>query len=64
MKACPARDRMNATNARAASGLCVLASADQFDRIKQLTRNPEFICFNCGRVAKSPEHLCNPMPNE
>ena len=42
--------------------LCVLASADKFDVIKQLTQNPEFICFNCGRVADCAENLCNPMP--
>jgi len=42
--------------------LCVLASKDMFDRIKTLTRNPEYICFNCGRVADCKENLCNPMP--
>ncbi|MBN1838245.1 MAG: hypothetical protein JW820_20470 [Spirochaetales bacterium] len=42
--------------------LCVLASNDQFEKIKELTRNPEFICFNCGRVADCRENLCNPMP--
>jgi hypothetical protein len=41
--------------------LCVLASKDQFEKIKQLTRNPEYICFNCGRVADCKENLCNPM---
>ncbi len=42
--------------------LCVLASKGMFDRIKQLTRTPRFICFNCGRVADSERSLCNPMP--
>jgi hypothetical protein len=42
--------------------LCLLASNDEFDRIKELTRNPQFICFNCGRVADCKENLCNPMP--
>jgi hypothetical protein len=41
--------------------LCVLASNDQFDRIKELTQNPQYICFNCGRVADCEESLCNPM---
>jgi hypothetical protein len=41
--------------------LCVLASNDQIDRIKELTRNPEYICFNCGRVADCEDNLCNPM---
>lgn len=44
--------------------LCVLASSDKFNQIKELTKNPKYICFNCGRVADSDEHLCNPMPNE
>ncbi len=41
--------------------LCVLASKDLFDQIKEITRNPRFICFNCGRVADCDDNLCNPM---
>jgi len=41
--------------------LCVLASNDRIDEIKGLTRNPEYICFNCGRVADCDDNLCNPM---
>ena len=28
--------------------LCVLASNELFDQIKEITRNPQYICFNCG----------------
>ncbi len=42
--------------------LCVLASKDQFEVIKGLAKQPEFICFNCGRVADEAKSLCNPMP--
>jgi hypothetical protein len=42
--------------------ICVLASNQKFDEIKTLTQNPQFICFNCGRVADCKENLCNPMP--
>ena len=42
--------------------LCVFASNQKFDEIKEITRNPEYICFNCGRVADCKENLCNPMP--
>ncbi len=31
--------------------ICVLASNDLFDKIKEIAKNPKFICFNCGRVA-------------
>ena len=41
---------------------CVLAGDEKFEEIKQLARNPEYICFNCGRVADCRENLCNPMP--
>jgi len=44
--------------------ICVLASKDLFDKIKSITKNPKFICFNCGRVADFKENLCNPMPVE
>jgi hypothetical protein len=42
--------------------LCVLASDEKFEEIKELTRKPEYICFNCGRVADCDKNLCNPMP--
>jgi len=42
--------------------LCVLVSNKDFDRIRQLVREPKYICFNCGRVADSAQNLCNPMP--
>lgn len=44
--------------------ICLLASQDKFDEIKQITKNPRFLCFNCGRVADSEKNLCNPMPLE
>jgi hypothetical protein len=42
--------------------LCVLASEGFFDKIKDLVKDPQYICFNCGRVADCAENLCNPMP--
>lgn len=42
--------------------LCVLASRGKFQEIKDLAREPRFICFNCGRVAACGANLCNPMP--
>ncbi len=42
--------------------ICVLASKGLFDQIKDITKNPKHICFNCGRVADCAENLCNPMP--
>ncbi|MFC1453711.1 hypothetical protein ACFLQL_00870 [Verrucomicrobiota bacterium] len=41
--------------------LCVLASAGRLEEISELAVNPAFICFNCGRSAKSKKNLCNPM---
>ena len=42
--------------------LCVLASNDKFDEIKELVNDPQVLCFNCGRVANSEKNVCNPMP--
>ena len=42
--------------------ICVLASNGLFEKIIQITKNPEFICFNCGRVSNEACNLCNPMP--
>ncbi|MDP6491186.1 MAG: hypothetical protein QGH42_12815 [Kiritimatiellia bacterium] len=44
--------------------LCVLVSQKNFTAIRELVKNPQFICFNCGRVADSEKNLCNPMPIE
>lgn len=41
--------------------LCVLVSNDEFEKVKTLADKPNFICFNCGRVANNKENLCNPM---
>ena len=42
--------------------ICVLASNQKFEEIKTLTQKPEFICFDCGRIADCKKNLCNPMP--
>ena len=42
--------------------LCVLASLGRMDEVAALIQKPAFICFNCGRSAKSKKNLCNPMP--
>lgn len=44
--------------------ICVLASNGEFEKIREMVKNPKWICFNCGRVASSKENLCNPMLNE
>ena len=41
--------------------LCVLVSKKKIDEIKELVKKPQFICFNCGRVADSEKNLCNPV---
>ena len=42
--------------------ICVLAGQKKMDEIKGMTDKPQYICFNCGRVANCEENLCNPMP--
>ena len=34
-----------------AGHICVLAMHQEFEEIKAVTKNPQHICFNCGRVA-------------
>ena len=41
--------------------LCVLSGKELFDQIKEMTKDPQYICFNCGRVADCKDNLCNPM---
>jgi hypothetical protein len=42
--------------------ICVLAMHQKFEEIKAVTKNPQHICFNCGRVADAEKNLCNPRP--
>lgn len=42
--------------------ICLLVSEGKLDEVRELVKNPAFICFNCGRVADSSKNLCNPMP--
>ncbi len=46
--------------------LCVRGATmfthDRMNEVKPLIRDPEFICRNCGRVAKCEVNLCNPTP--
>jgi hypothetical protein len=44
--------------------LCELAGNEKFDLIKELAKEPDFMCVNCGRMAAKKESLCNPMPLE
>jgi hypothetical protein len=45
-----------------AGHICVLAMHQEFEEIKAVTKNPQHICFNCGRVADAEKNLCNPRP--
>lgn len=40
----------------------MLAAAGKIDEIKYLVKAPQYVCFNCGRVADKDGNLCNPMP--
>lgn len=37
--------------------ICVLASNQKFAEIKAITKNPQYICFNCERVADCDANL-------
>jgi len=41
--------------------LCEIAGNEQFDLIKELAKEPEFMCMNCGRLADDAKSLCNPL---
>jgi hypothetical protein len=44
--------------------LCVMAEWGEvgLEQMKDLVRNPNFVCKRCGRVAKSEANLCEPAP--
>lgn len=36
--------------------------AGDFEKLKALVSDPEFVCVNCGRAAKAKKYLCHPLP--
>jgi hypothetical protein len=43
--------------------LCAMAESGDvsLEQMKELTRNPKFICKVCGRAAKNADNLCEPV---
>jgi hypothetical protein len=41
--------------------ICDLADQEKNDEIKELARDPQFMCFSCGRVANEKVNLCDPL---
>jgi hypothetical protein len=41
--------------------ICKLAEDEQFEVIKQMVKEPQYICLNCGRAANSDANLCSPV---
>ena len=44
-----------------AKHICELAAGGKFAEIKDLAKEPDHMCMNCGRLADKAENLCNPM---
>ena len=42
--------------------LCVLVSKEKMAEVKDLAKDPQYICFNCGRSVHSDKNVCSPMP--
>jgi hypothetical protein len=40
--------------------LCRIILQKDLGRIKELVKDAQFYCKNCGRAARSEENLCNP----
>jgi DNA-directed RNA polymerase subunit RPC12/RpoP len=43
--------------------LCAMAESGDvgLEQMKDLVRNPKFMCKRCGRAAKSADNLCEPV---
>jgi hypothetical protein len=35
---------------------------EDLETVKNLVRNPKFMCNTCGRAAARAENLCDPVP--
>jgi len=50
----------SAQNCHEENHICRIIIRKDLERIKQLVKDPQFFCKNCGRAAKNKENLCNP----
>lgn len=41
--------------------ICELASQNKYEEIKKMAKNPNYMCYNCGRVADEEKNLCYPV---
>ena len=41
--------------------ICEMAKEDKHAEIVQLTKDPNYLCMQCGRVANAEKNLCNPL---
>lgn len=44
--------------------MCSLMELGKMQEVAELSKNPAFICKNCGVKADRAENLCNPVPLE
>jgi hypothetical protein len=44
--------------------MCSLMELGKMQEVAELSKNPAFICKNCGVTADHQENLCNPEPLE
>ncbi|MDO3377904.1 hypothetical protein [Geoalkalibacter halelectricus] len=42
--------------------LCILMEQGRSREVSERSRNPAFLCRNCGAYADQRRDLCNPMP--
>ena len=40
--------------------LCQIAARRDIGRVKELVKDSQYYCKNCGRAAHARENLCNP----
>ena len=41
--------------------VCAMAARADFQKVAEVTSQPQYVCMNCGRVADVADNLCNPM---
>ena len=42
--------------------LCHITGARKMKTVARLSKDAKFICYICGRAAKSEKNLCSPLP--
>lgn len=61
-KAPSKREALSDSHPGHANHLCHITGSRKMKTVARLSKDAKYICYICGRAAKSEKNLCSPLP--